>query len=234
MRYNYGKRVVLRGLGLDQHARWGAQLAVRSLQHHGRQQRPPLGLATTVDMHTFALVRSDREDKERRLYHGTAPSERVVAGILGLATLSALGYAGASAAKSYEEWKAAQPSPEELEEMRKAEEVERQNAEKEPANASTQKAQDQTTGTDDRPRENFFRKFFDVGTKYYEGGFDDTMTKREAALILGVRESASPQRIKDAHRKLLILNHPDTGGSTYLSGKINEAKELLLKGRARV
>ena len=63
------------------------------------------------------------------------------------------------------------------------------------------------------------------------GGFEDKMTRKEAALILGVRESSTPKRIKEAHRKLLILNHPDTGGSTYLSGKINEAKELLLQGK---
>ena len=57
------------------------------------------------------------------------------------------------------------------------------------------------------------------------------MTRREAALILGVRESSPASRIKEAHRKLLVLNHPDTGGSTFVAGKINEAKELLLKGK---
>ena len=54
------------------------------------------------------------------------------------------------------------------------------------------------------------------------------MTKREAALILGVRESASKERVKEAHRKVLMLNHPDTGGSTYVATKINEAKDMLL------
>lgn len=163
--------------------------------------------------------------QNRRLYHTTAPSERAVAMILGLATISALGYAGSSAVQSYEEWKAAQPSQEEVDKMNKAEEKERVKAEAKQAEEE-KKASEQ-------PRENFFKQFFDVGSKYYEGGFEDTMTKREAALILGVRESASVKRIKDAHRKLLILNHPDTGGSTYISGKINEAKELLLKGRAK-
>ena len=57
------------------------------------------------------------------------------------------------------------------------------------------------------------------------------MTKREAALILGVRESATAERIKEAHRRILIINHPDKGGSAYLGAKINEAKDLLLKGK---
>jgi len=85
----------------------------------------------------------------------------------------------------------------------------------------------------DGPRENIFEKYFNlgVGSKYYDGGFEEKMTRREAALILGVRESSTHKRIKEAHRKLLILNHPDTGGSTYLSGKLNEANDLLLKGR---
>ena len=66
---------------------------------------------------------------------------------------------------------------------------------------------------------------------FYDGGFEDKMTKREAALILGVRESAQPQRIKDAHRRIMQINHPDKGGSAYLTAKVNEAKDLLLKGK---
>lgn len=34
------------------------------------------------------------------------------------------------------------------------------------------------------------------GKRHYEGGFDEKMSRKEAALVLGVRESAAPQRIK--------------------------------------
>eukprot|EP00252_Welwitschia_mirabilis_P021187 TRINITY_DN5356_c0_g1_i1.p1 TRINITY_DN5356_c0_g1~~TRINITY_DN5356_c0_g1_i1.p1 ORF type:complete len:113 (+),score=12.10 TRINITY_DN5356_c0_g1_i1:109-447(+) len=64
--------------------------------------------------------------------------------------------------------------------------------------------------------------------KFYEGGFQPTMTRREAALILGVRESTPPDKVKEAHRRVMVANHPDAGGSDYLASKINEAKDTLL------
>ena len=72
---------------------------------------------------------------------------------------------------------------------------------------------------------NFFAKNF------YDGGFEDKMTRREAALILGVRENTAQQRIKESHRRILLLNHPDRGGSPYVAAKINLAKDLLIKGK---
>ncbi|KAG5674170.1 putative Mitochondrial import inner membrane translocase subunit TIM14 [Polypedilum vanderplanki] len=66
-----------------------------------------------------------------------------------------------------------------------------------------------------------------ANSKYYRGGFEPKMSKREAALILGVSPSASKSKIKDAHKKIMLLNHPDKGGSPYVAAKINEAKDLL-------
>ncbi|XP_077221360.1 mitochondrial import inner membrane translocase subunit TIM14-3-like [Tasmannia lanceolata] len=63
--------------------------------------------------------------------------------------------------------------------------------------------------------------------RFYEGGFQQVMTKREAALILGIRERDVMEKIKEAHRRVMVANHPDSGGSHYLASKINEAKDVL-------
>ncbi|KAJ9056727.1 mitochondrial import inner membrane translocase subunit TIM14 [Entomophthora muscae] len=67
-----------------------------------------------------------------------------------------------------------------------------------------------------------------VGSKFLKGGFDAKMNKSEAAQILGLKESGlSKDKIKKAHRRIMLVNHPDRGGSPYLATKINEAKEFL-------
>ncbi|KAL7528531.1 hypothetical protein ACHAXR_002499 [Thalassiosira sp. AJA248-18] len=178
----------------------------------------------------------------RREYHVTSYNERGAAIVFALGAVAASAKAGQYAVQGYNEWKIEQQKREE-------EEIQNSGAKEEEGGESSSadsKASDdasspggnsdkstQSGSTKEGKRENIFANFFNmsVGSKYYEGGFEDKMTRKEAALILGVRESSTAKRIKDAHRKLLILNHPDTGGSTYLAGKLNEAKELLLKGK---
>ncbi|KRZ73525.1 Phosphatidate phosphatase LPIN3, partial [Trichinella papuae] len=70
-------------------------------------------------------------------------------------------------------------------------------------------------------------------SKYYQGGFEKKMTRREAFLILGLNANSSKERIRLAHKRVMLLNHPDRGGSPYLAAKINEAKDMLDKGIAR-
>lgn len=179
-----------------------------------------------------------------RRYHATHHAERSgVALVLTLGAVAATAKAGQYAVQGYTEWQ---------EEAQREAERRKEAGEEEEEEESVSQSRDGAAGdagpgagAKEEPkqeapkaegkRENIFAKFFDmsVGSKYYEGGFEETMTRKEAALILGVRESSTAKRIKEAHRKLLILNHPDTGGSTYLAGKLNEAKELLLKGKKK-
>ncbi|KAI8901314.1 hypothetical protein BC833DRAFT_578230 [Globomyces pollinis-pini] len=63
---------------------------------------------------------------------------------------------------------------------------------------------------------------------FLRGGFEPTMSTREAYQILGINDTnAKADVIKKAHRSIMLANHPDRGGSPYIASKINEAKELL-------
>ena len=63
----------------------------------------------------------------------------------------------------------------------------------------------------------------------FPGGFPKVISKAEAYQILNLDTNATKDEISKRHRKLLMLNHPDKGGSTFIALKINEAKEALTK-----
>lgn len=68
--------------------------------------------------------------------------------------------------------------------------------------------------------------------KQYLGGFFDKMTEDEALLILNISpneiESLDEKLVKSRHRKAIIKNHPDKGGSPFVTAKVNEAREIIL------
>jgi hypothetical protein len=75
----------------------------------------------------------------------------------------------------------------------------------------------------------------DLRSKFlqYPGGFSPKMTEGEALEILDIKGHEimhlTRDNLKKKHRRCMIANHPDRGGSAYLSMKINEAKEVLEK-----
>jgi CysZ protein len=53
----------------------------------------------------------------------------------------------------------------------------------------------------------------------------------EARAILGVGPDADADAIRAAHRRLIGALHPDKGGSAELTGRINAARDSLLRTR---
>ena len=55
-----------------------------------------------------------------------------------------------------------------------------------------------------------------------------TMSRQDAADILGIDVNASAEEIRITHKKLMQKIHPDRGGSDVLAKQINTAKKVLM------
>tara|TARA_B100000886_G_C20343724_1_gene457747 strand:- start:532 stop:978 length:447 start_codon:yes stop_codon:yes gene_type:complete len=58
--------------------------------------------------------------------------------------------------------------------------------------------------------------------------FSSSMSRDEALRILGLNDGATKEDIIAAYRKQIKKNHPDLGGSDWVTSRINKAKETLL------
>jgi hypothetical protein len=66
-----------------------------------------------------------------------------------------------------------------------------------------------------------------------EGFGAEPMSPGEALEILGLDPGARDWEISAAHRRLLQKLHPENGGSSYLAIKVDQARDVLLRGGAR-
>ena len=54
------------------------------------------------------------------------------------------------------------------------------------------------------------------------------MSRKEALKILGLPDNATKKEILDSYHSLIKKNHPDLGGSDWITSQLNKAKETLL------
>jgi DnaJ-class molecular chaperone len=54
------------------------------------------------------------------------------------------------------------------------------------------------------------------------------MSLDEARQILGVSNNTSRDEIMKAFKRLMLINHPDKGGTQYIATKIIQARKTLL------
>ena len=74
----------------------------------------------------------------------------------------------------------------------------------------------------------FFKKIFGQQSPPPNRTTPQAMSRQDAADLLGVDINASPEEVREAHKRLMQKIHPDRGGSDALAKQINHAKDILI------
>ena len=69
--------------------------------------------------------------------------------------------------------------------------------------------------------------------KIDKNDYNQKMSLRESYELLGVDENAPLEVIIKSHKELITKLHPDKGGSSYLSAKVNEARDIILADKEK-
>ena len=178
----------------------------------------------------FGHLETVNHNQNRSFHHSAPRQNMLVIGGLGILTSAVVAQYSYQWYTSYQLKKA--------EELKNPPIKEEENNAKSQAYSESKEEKEEVKGTETNKKAKEEKNYSAPGwfdnwfaKRFYDGGFEDKMTKREAALILGVRETTPVSKVKDAHRRILMANHPDRGGSPFIASKVNEAKDLLTKGR---
>jgi len=80
----------------------------------------------------------------------------------------------------------------------------------------------------DRTQPEDWRAKAEAASRPAAGG--NAMSRERAYEVLGLSPGADEAAIREAHRRLMLKNHPDHGGSAYIAAEINRARDILLGG----
>ena len=55
------------------------------------------------------------------------------------------------------------------------------------------------------------------------------LTLKQARAVYGIKSAYTREEIRDRHKKLISRLHPDIGGSDFLTGQLNAARDILVR-----
>ena len=85
--------------------------------------------------------------------------------------------------------------------------------------------------SDPNPDPELVRRSVAVLQAYLDQSRSRGMSRIEALALLGLEPEAGAAEIRDAHRRLAALVAPERGGTRYLRGRIDEARDALIGDR---